>query len=118
MENDVLFKKDGSIAEIVLNRPAKHNAVTPAMAATLEGLCRQIDRDDEVRVVLIRGAGERAFCSGSDLNALAGYPTAWKFRNRIEYATVLRDLRKPVVAALRGWVLGGGAELALSADIR
>jgi enoyl-CoA hydratase len=118
MENEVLLKKDGFVAEIVLNRPAKLNAVTPAMAAALEGFCRQIDRDDEVRVVLIRGAGERAFCSGSDLNALAEYPTSWKFRNRIEYATVLRELRKPVVAALQGWVLGGGAELALSADIR
>ena len=45
-------------------------------------------------------------------------PRAWKFRNRVEYATVLRDMRKPVVAALHGWVLGGGAELALSADMR
>jgi len=118
MDNEVLLKKDGFVAEIVLNRPAKLNAVTPAMAATLEDLCRKLDRDDEVRAILIRGAGERAFCAGSDLNALADYPTAWKFRNRIEYATVLRDMRKPVVAALHGWVLGGGAELALSADLR
>jgi enoyl-CoA hydratase/carnithine racemase len=118
MENEVFLKKDGFVAEIVLNRPAKLNAVTPAMAATLEGLCRQIDRDDDVRVVLVRGAGARAFCAGSDLNALAEYSSSWKFRNRIEYATVLREVRKPVVAALHGWVLGGGAELALSADLR
>ena len=118
MENEVYLKQDGFVAEIVLNRPAKLNAITPAMAATLEGLCRQIDRDDDVRVVLVRGAGERAFCAGSDLNALAAYSSSWKFRNRIEYATVLREVRKPVVAALQGWVLGGGAELALSADIR
>jgi enoyl-CoA hydratase len=118
MENDVVLKKDGFVAEIVLNRPAKLNAVTPAMAATLEDLCRQIDRDDDVRVVLVRGAGTRAFCAGSDLNSLAEYSSSWKFRNRIEYATVLRDMRKPVVAALHGWVLGGGAELALSADLR
>jgi enoyl-CoA hydratase/carnithine racemase len=118
MENEVFLKKDGFVAEIVLNRPAKLNAVTPAMAATLEGLCRQIDRDDDVRVVLVRGAGTRAFCAGSDLNALAEYSSSWKFRNRIEYATVLREVRKPVVAALHGWVLGGGAELALSADLR
>jgi enoyl-CoA hydratase len=118
MENDVVLKKDGFVAEIVLNRPGKLNAVTPAMAATLEDLCRQIDRDDDVRVVLVRGAGTRAFCAGSDLNSLAEYSSSWKFRNRIEYATVLRDMRKPVVAALHGWVLGGGAELALSADLR
>jgi enoyl-CoA hydratase len=118
MEEEVLFSKDDSVAEIVLNRPAKLNAVTPAMSATIERLCREIDRDDEVRAVLVRGAGERAFCAGSDLNALADYPTAWKFRNRLEYSTFVRDLRKPVVAALHGWVLGGGAELALGADLR
>ena len=118
MEDEVVLKKDGFVAEIVLNRPSKMNAVTPAMSAAIERFCRQVDCDDDVRVVLIRGAGERAFCAGSDLNALADYPTAWKFRNRLEYSTFVRDMRKPVVAALHGWVLGGGAEMALSADIR
>jgi enoyl-CoA hydratase len=118
MEDEVLLHRDGAVAEIVLNRPAKLNAVTPAMSATIERLCRELDRDDEVRAVLVRGAGERAFCAGSDLNALAEYPNAWKFRNRREYSTFIRDMRKPVVAALHGWVLGGGAELALGADLR
>jgi enoyl-CoA hydratase len=118
MEGEVLLHRDGAVAEIVLNRPAKLNAVTPAMSATIERLCRELDRDDEVRAVLVRGAGERAFCAGSDLNALAEYPNAWKFRNRLEYSTFIRDMRKPVVAALHGWVLGGGAELALGADLR
>jgi enoyl-CoA hydratase len=118
MEDEVLLHRDGAVAEIVLNRPAKLNAVTPAMSATIERLCRELDRDDEVRAVLVRGAGERAFCAGSDLNALAEYPNAWKFRNRLEYSTFIRDMRKPVVAALHGWVLGGGAELALGADLR
>jgi enoyl-CoA hydratase len=118
MEDEVLLHKDGAVAEIVLNRPAKLNAVTPAMSATIERLCRELDRDDEVRAVLVRGAGDRAFCAGSDLNALAEYPSAWKFRNRLEYSTFIRDMRKPVVAALHGWVLGGGAELALGADLR
>lgn len=118
MDNEVLLNKDGPIAEIVLNRPAKLNAITPEMAEALEDFCRRADRDDDVRVIMVRGAGARAFCAGSDLNALAKYPTAWTFRNRVEYATVLREMRKPVVAALHGWVLGGGAEMALSADIR
>lgn len=118
MEDEVLLKQDGAVAEIILNRPAKMNAITPAMSAVIEQFCRQLDRADDVRVVLIRGAGERAFCAGSDLNALAEYPSAWEFRNRQEYSTFLRDMRKPVVAALHGWVLGGGAEMALSADIR
>ena len=118
MDDEVQLVRDGFVAEIVLNRPAKMNAVTPAMAATIEQLCRELDRDDQVRAVLLRGTGDRAFCAGSDLNALADYSSAWAFRNRVEYASAIRDMRKPVVAALHGWVLGGGAEMALSADIR
>jgi enoyl-CoA hydratase len=118
VEDEVLLKKDGPVAEIVLNRPAKLNAITPPMAAALERICREVDRDDEVRAILLKGAGHRGFCSGSDINALGEYPSPWKFRSRVEYATVVRNLRKPVIAALHGWVLGGGAEMALSADIR
>jgi enoyl-CoA hydratase len=118
MTDEVLLERDGPVAEIVLNRPGKLNAVTPPMAAEIERLCRALDRDEGVRAVLVRGMGDRAFCAGSDLNALAEYASAWAFRNRVEYATALRDMRKPVVAALHGWVLGGGAEMALSADIR
>jgi len=118
MTEDLQFTVAGGIAEITLNRPAKHNAVTPEMAAAIERHCAELDRDDAVRVVLIRGAGARAFSAGSDLNSLAEYSSAWKFRNRSEYAASLRGVKKPVVAALKGWVLGGGAELALAADIR
>lgn len=118
MEDHVLVKTDGFVAEIVLNRPSKLNAVTPAMAVKIAEVCRELDADDTVRVILVRGEGERAFCAGTDLNALAEYPSVWSFRNRIEYAAAIREMRKPVVAALHGWVLGGGAELALSADLR
>lgn len=118
MPEEITFTVAGAVGEIVLNRPHKHNAVTPEMAAALEEICAKVDRDDAVRAVLIRGAGERAFSAGSDLNSLAEYPSAWKFRNRSEYATTVRNIRKPVVAALKGWVLGGGCEMALSADIR
>jgi enoyl-CoA hydratase/carnithine racemase len=118
MTDEIQLSIDGFVAEIVLNRPRKLNAVTPAMAARLETICAALDTDDSVRVVLLRGATERAFCAGSDLNSLAEYPSAWKFRNRVEYATSVRDMRKPVVAALQGWVLGGGAEMALACDIR
>ncbi|MBV9738271.1 MAG: enoyl-CoA hydratase/isomerase family protein [Hyphomicrobiales bacterium] len=118
MTKEVLVSIDDFVAEIVLNRPRKLNAVTPGMAARIETLCAELDRNEEVRVVLLRGASERAFCAGSDLSSLAEYPSAWKFRNRVEYATAVRNLRKPVIAALHGWVLGGGAEMALAADIR
>ncbi|MDJ0390738.1 enoyl-CoA hydratase/isomerase family protein [Roseomonas sp. E05] len=118
MQGGVRMTIAEGVAELVLDRAAKHNAVTPAMARELAAHARALEENDAVRAVLLRGEGERAFCSGSDLNALAEYPTAWHFRNRLEYATVIREIRKPVVAALQGWTLGGGAEMALGADIR
>ncbi len=118
MQGEVRLNIADGIAELLLDRAAKHNAMTPEMARQLAAHARSIDENDDVRVVLLRGAGERAFCSGSDLNALAAYPSAWHFRNRVEYAAVVRNIRKPVVAALQGWTLGGGAEMALGADLR
>jgi len=118
MDGDVRLRIEDGVAELVLDRPAKHNAVTPAMAGRLLDHARALDAEDRVRAILVRGEGERAFCAGSDLNALAAYPSAWHFRNRVEYATAIRNIRKPVVAALQGWTLGGGAEAALSADLR
>lgn len=107
-----------AIARVVIDRPEKHNAITPDMARELRDVCANIDRDDSVRVAIISGGGERSFSAGSDMNALADLSDPWTFRNRIEYAAVVRDIRKPVIAALRGWVLGGGMEIALAADIR
>ena len=118
MDGAVSVSMRGTVAELLLDRPAKHNAITPAMAAAIADTARSLDADDAVRVVLVRGAGERAFCAGSDLNSLAAYPSSWHFRNRVEYATAIRTIRKPVIAALQGWTLGGGAEMALSADLR
>jgi enoyl-CoA hydratase len=88
------------------------------MTRELREACAQIDRDQSVRVAIISGGGDRSFCAGSDMNALADLSDPWAFRNRIEYAALVRDVRKPVIAALRGWVLGGGMEIALAADIR
>lgn len=118
MDGTVRLEVADGVAELVIDRPAKHNAVTPAMAAELAAHARRIDEDGAIRAVLLRGAGTRAFCAGSDLNALAGYPDAWSFRNRVVYEAAIRDIRKPVVVALKGWALGGGMEMALAADLR
>jgi len=118
MTTEITYTVADFVAEIVLNRPQKHNAMTPEMAATLLEACTKADKDDNVRVVLLRGAGDRAFCSGSDLNSLAKYPSPWHFRNRVIYENAIRNIKKPVIAALKGWVLGGGGEMALAADIR
>lgn len=114
----VRVERDGHVARIVIDRPRKHNAITPAMAKALGEACAGLDADDDVRVVVISGGGERAFSAGSDMNALGEITDIWAFRNRVEYAAVVRDMRKPVIALLRGWVLGGGLEIALGADIR
>jgi enoyl-CoA hydratase/carnithine racemase len=105
-------------AELVLNRPAKHNAVTPEMQVEILSVLRALDADASVRCVLVRGAGEKAFCAGTDLGALARFGDAWSFRNGVNYAVAFGEMRKPVVAALKGWVYGGGFEIALNCDIR
>jgi enoyl-CoA hydratase len=112
-----LYVSNG-VGQIVLARPEKHNAITRDMALELRRICGEIDDNNEIRVATITGAGDRAFSTGSDLNALADISDIWAFRNRVEYAAVVRDIRKPVIAGLKGWVLGGGMEIALSADIR
>jgi enoyl-CoA hydratase len=106
------------IGQIVLDRPDKHNAITPAMTAELQRICQEIDDNGTIRVATIMGAGDRAFCAGSDLNALADLTDVLAFRDRVEYAALVRNLRKPVVAGLKGWVLGGGMEIAIAADVR
>jgi enoyl-CoA hydratase/carnithine racemase len=117
-EGRVVLEVEGGIALLTLDRPAKHNAITNPMAEALAAHARAIDADDAVRVVLLRGAGDRAFCAGMDLNAIAAFPDPWSFRHRPDYPGAIRRIRKPVVAALQGWTLGGGMELALAADLR
>lgn len=118
MNDRVRLTRRGGVAEICLDRAGKHNAMTPKMAEMLARACATINRDDTIRCVVIFGAGDKAFCAGSDVSALDEYKDAFDFRNRIDYSTELRTIRKPVIAALKGWVLGGGLELALSADVR
>jgi enoyl-CoA hydratase len=118
MSGRVTLAVEDGIGRILLDRPDKMNAITPEMTLQLQEVCRAIDADREVRVVTIAGAGDRAFSAGSDLNTLLDLSDVMAFRDRVEYAALVRDIRKPVIAALKGWVLGGGMEIALAADIR
>lgn len=106
------------VATIQVNRPEKLNAMTPAMAASLVEAVTECNASDAVRCVIVTGAGEKAFCAGSDIATLDGYATAWDFRNRADYCDALRACRKPVVAAVNGYALGGGLETAMACDIR
>ena len=109
---------DGAVALVTINRPEKLNSVTPEMSAALEAFAAWANDADEVRAVVLTGAGERAFCAGSDIRTLDSYATPWDFRNRRDYCDALRELRKPLIAAINGYALGGGLETALTCDIR
>lgn len=116
--SDVDCVVDGRVAVLTLDRPAKRNAITPEMADALRTHAAALDADPAVRVVVLTGAGDRAFCAGSDVGELDRYATPWDFRNRPDYGDTIRSIRKPVIAAVNGFAYGGGLELAMACDIR
>lgn len=120
-ETVIYEKTDRGIAYVTLNRPDMLNAFSIRMRDDLYEVLSAIKQDDEVRVAVIQGAGKRAFCSGADLTEFLTAPSAVKAR-RIR---AVRDLWRlflsvpqPLVAALHGYVLGSGIEIALFCDIR
>lgn len=122
MEGRVRLEQRGSVALIILDRPAKLNAMTVAMDRQMNDLTYELNNNDAVRVVVLTGAGERAFSAGSDLGGLDDYGTNWQYRNRFDarhdYARAVWQIRKPAIAAIRGYCVGGGLEMALACDIR
>jgi len=117
-DGQVRLEIEGNIGEIVLDRPAKHNALTPEMYRQIATCCAKANETAQIHVVIFHGAGERAFCAGSDIKALDGYEDFWAWRNRFDYIPPILDLRKPAIAAVKGWALGGGLEIALACDLR
>ena len=118
----VTFARDGALARITLDRPAKLNALTPAMLASLGGIVERIERDDEVRAVVLSAAGDRAFCVGADINAWGDADALHMWRHWVREGHAVLDrlarLRPPLIAAVEGMALGGGLELAATADLR
>jgi len=106
------------VATITLDRPDKLNAVTREMARELDAIVARCNTGDEVRCAILTGAGERAFCAGSDIRALDEFEDLWSLRNREDYCAAIRRLRRPVIAAINGYALGGGLEMAMGCDIR
>jgi enoyl-CoA hydratase/carnithine racemase len=106
------------VAVLTLDRPEKLNTLTPEMGRELFRVAADLNDDDDVRVVVLRGGGDKDFCAGTDVKVLDGYGTNWQMRNRADYNHALRSIRKPVIAAVRGYCIGGGLELALNSDVR
>ncbi len=118
----ILYERRGPSAWITLNRPEKLNAMSDVLVDQLEAALDQAEADDEVRIVVLRGAG-RAFCAGYDLEQEAheGEPsiTEWHELLSRDVAVTMKlwALSKPTIAAVHGWCLAGGMEVAMACDL-
>jgi len=116
---NIILNTEGNIAFLTLNRPEVRNALDPQTWAEIRSAIRKCRFDPDVRVVIITGAGGRAFASGADILSLRERETleVLKFESQ-EALNDIENLTKPVIAAIDGLALGGGCELAMACDIR
>jgi enoyl-CoA hydratase len=113
----VLIERDEPIAVVRLNRPERMNALSSELMRELVGALENLDSDEAVRCIVLTG-DERAFAAGADINELSDTPTIeLYFGARLDLWDSIRSVRTPLVAAVSGYCLGGGCELAMACDL-
>jgi enoyl-CoA hydratase len=114
----VLVERDGAVGVVLLNRPKQLNALSGELMGALVEALKELDLDPETRCIVL-GGNERAFAAGADIAELAaGTPISlYESRRGIDQWDVIRGLRTPLVAAVSGYCLGGGCELAMACDL-
>lgn len=109
----------GAVAHILIDRPQVRNALAPDTVEALAAAFLEAEGDARVRVIVVRGAGERAFCAGMDLGAVAGQPFVHPMkRSTRNLHELILEVEKPTLAAINGDCVGAGCEIALACDLR
>jgi len=121
MYKTLMYEKKENVGLLTINRPEKMNALSQELTAELSLLLEEIENDDELRVIVITGAGDKAFMAGADINELVERDARLGrrvSRERQEIFSRIENLHVPVIAAVNGYALGAGLELALACSIR
>jgi enoyl-CoA hydratase len=120
--DDILFETRDGIGKVTFNRPQARNALTFAMYERLAEICDEANRDRSLKVLVLQGAGDKAFASGTDINQFRAFTTpqhALDYESRIDRVlTKLERCRVPTIAAIAGACTGGGAGIAACCDLR
>ncbi len=121
MFENIILEIDGPIATLIINRPEKRNAVNNAVVEEIDRALDQLESDPDCRVLILTGAGEKAFVAGADIHELDKRDThlgRTETRRRQEVYTRIEQLEIPSIAAINGWALGTGLELTLVCTLR
>lgn len=117
---EVLYEPDGAVARVTINRADRRNAINPAVVEGISSALSTAEDTDEVRVVVMRGAGARAFCAGGDLGGMSAGSRVQQHFERSELGRLMSQMRSsrlPIIAAVNGHALGGGFGLMLACDL-